>query len=113
MTKGQQSFSPSAFIPFCSFGGNMSVMGRSFNNFSSPICDKFKHTFLDGQLCYQVDVNDLRNKVDKKKMASNGIVLLLDYNFERTVKLEEEERNENKGEARIYIETLGNNNNSK
>jgi hypothetical protein len=118
----QQSISPSAFIPFCSFGGDMLVMGKTINNFNIPVCDKFRKTFLDGQLCYQLDANELRNKVDKKKMASQEIVLLLDYNFERMVKDEGRDlptmdnallsgvNTENNMDAMIYIETLGNNN---
>ena len=122
MPEDQQSISPSAFIPFCSFGGNMSVMGKTIHNFNIPACDKFRPTFLDGQLCYQLDANELRNKVDKLKIAAQGIVLLLDYNLDRMVKDEEddlqtvgdysilEENNKNTNDAKIYIETLGNNN---
>ena len=122
MTEDQHSISPSAFIPFCSFGGDMSVMGKTIDNFNIPVCDKFRPTFLDGQLCYQLDTNELRNKVDKKEMASQGIVMLLDYNFDRMVKDEEDDLptiqnsklmefdNENIIDAMIYIETLGKNN---
>ena len=98
----------------------MSVEGKSSNNFNSPVCDKFRPAFLDGQLCYQVDPNELRNEVDMKKMASHGIIMLLDYNFERMVRddgnedsrLEDSsillENKDNRKEAMIYIETLGN-----
>ena len=100
MTEGQQSFSPSAFIPFCSF----------------------RPTFLDGQLCYKLNANELKNKVDKKEIASQGVVMLLDYNLDRMVKHKEEntstveessimkKNKENTDDAMIYIETLGNNN---
>ena len=95
-------------------------MGKSIHNFNIPVCHKFRSTFLDGQLCYQLDANELRNKVDKKKMASEGVIMLLDYNFERTVTNKEEKTlikenspisNKNKKntvDAMIYIETLGN-----
>ena len=100
----------------------MSVIGKTIDNFNIPVCDKFKPTFLDGQLCYQLDANELRNKVDKKKMTSQGIVFLLDYNVDRMVKDEGDnlptmddaslldDDNENSMDAMIYIETLGNNN---
>ena len=119
MIDDQGTLSPSSFIPFCSFGGNVSVEGKSSNNFNSPVCDKFRPAFLDGQLCYQVDPNELRNEVDMKKMASHGIIMLLDYNFERMVRddgnedsrLEDSsillENKDNRKEAMIYIETLG------
>ena len=91
----------------------MSVMGRTIDNFNIPVCDKFRPIFLDGQLCYKVDVNELMNKVDKKKIASHGILLLLDYNLDRMIKAEGDndsvfdENGENSKEAKIYIETLG------
>jgi hypothetical protein len=121
--EGQQSISPSAFIPYCSFGGDMSAMGKTIENFNIPVCDKFQPTFLDGHLCYTVDADKLRNKVNKKKiMASQEIVLLLDYNFDRMLKDEGDDlptlensllsgdKDENIMDAMIYIETLGNNN---
>jgi hypothetical protein len=122
ISEDQQSISPSAFIPFCPFGGDMSVMGKTINNFDIPLCDKFRPTFLEGQLCYQLDANELRNIVDKKEIASQGIVMLLDYNFDRMVKdigdylptMEKSKLlkvgNDNTMDAKIYIETLGKNN---
>ena len=83
MITGQQEVSPSAFIPFCSYGGIPSVMGTLYDKFNTSVCDKFKVTYLDGQLCYKVDVNEIKNKVDKNKMEYHGIEFLLDYNFDR------------------------------
>jgi hypothetical protein len=120
MIEGQQSLSPSAFIPYCSFGGNISTLGKRINNFNIPVCDKFRPTILDGQRCYQVDANEMRDIVDKDKIASQGIVLLLDYNLDRMVKYGEgdvltidnssilEKNITNTNDAMIYIETLGN-----
>ena len=97
-------------------------MGKTIDNFNIPVCDKFTPTFLDGQLCYLLDANELRNKVDKKKMTSQGIVFLLDYNVDRMVKDEGDDLptienskllevdNNNTKDAIIYIETLGKNN---
>ena len=85
------------------------------------VCDKFMRTFHDGQHCYKVDVNELKDEVDKKKMASDGIALLLDYNFDRMVNFEGggssllkdssilKGKDESEEEAMIYIETLGKN----
>jgi hypothetical protein len=100
----------------------MSVMGKTIDNFNIPVCDKFRPTFLDGQLCYQLEAHELRNKVDKEEIASQGVVMLLDYNLERMVKHNEEntstvedssimkKNKENRDDAMIYIETLGKNN---
>ena len=122
MPDGQQSISPSAFIPFCSFGGNMSVMGKSVDNFNIPVCDKFRPTFLEGQLCYQLDANKFSKKVNKEEIASQGVVMLLDYNLDRMVTHKEDDtltvedssllkkNKKNINDAMIYIETLGINN---
>ena len=99
----------------------MSVMGKTIHNFNIPVCHKFRPTFHDGQLCYKLDAKELRNKVDKRKMESQEIVLLLDYNYDLMVKDNGDDlptmensvlsgvNNENTMDAMIYIETLGNN----
>ena len=77
-------FTPSSFIPFCSFGGNMSVVGKKVDNFPVPVCNKFVKTSLHGQICYSIDINDFKKEI---KMTSNtleeGLNLFLDYNIER------------------------------
>ena len=109
----EQELSPSAFIPFCSFGGSMSVVGKSHHMFNTHVCDKFKPTFLDGKLCYQINVHGLEDKVNKEEMAQKGIEFLLDYNFDRMIKVEEEVesvvKDSSAKEAMIYIESLGKN----
>ena len=66
----------------------MATLGKSINNFNIPVCDKFRPTILDGQRCFQVNANEMQDDVDKDKIASQGIVLLLDYNLDRMVKFE-------------------------
>ena len=73
---------PSAFIPFCEFGGNMSVMGETIDQFEFPVCNKFKPRVLGGQLCYYVDVNEFKDQVQADKIK-NGLIMLIDYNEER------------------------------
>ena len=97
MVEGHQDVSPSAFIPFCSFGGNRSVMGRFYDKFNTFVCDKFRPAYLDGQLCYQVDVNEQKNKVDGNKMEYHGIEFMLDYNFDRMAILIEDNYSTFKG----------------
>ena len=72
--------SPSAFIPFCEYGGNMLAMGEKIEQFSLPVCTKFVPVILEGQLCYQVDVNDIQIKGRK---AEAKLTFLLDYNEDR------------------------------
>ena len=119
---GENSLSPSAFIPFCSFAGSLAVVGQTIPNFSIPVCNKFEPTVLRGQLCYQVDTNKLTDQVDLKKLMTQGLIFLLDYNENRqgqdlsrendNIVVEEDlgemrDQDNSRKEAMIYIETLG------
>ena len=44
---------------------------------------------MDGQVCYQADVamDNITDMVDKRKIATEGFVMLLDYNENRMVEL--------------------------
>ena len=110
---------PSSFIPFCEYGGNMSVVGMTLDGFDLPICDKFRPKMLEGQLCYQIDVNEVKDQVDANNALKHGLIFAMDYNEDRmiqegTVKSEEPTYlNEILGKkydsfgAHIYIESLG------
>ena len=96
----------------------MAVTGKTISKFLTPVCNIFRQTILDGQLCYQADVNILRDAVDQKKAAKEGFVFLLDYNFDRMARVESsnanpsdelsmfEKERRNINQAKIYIETL-------
>ena len=49
--------SPTALIPFCEFGGNMSVMGVKIDQIDVPVCNSFRPKIKGDQLCYTVDPN--------------------------------------------------------
>ena len=36
------TLSPSAFIPFCSWSGDMKALGKMIDNFSLPVCNAFQ-----------------------------------------------------------------------
>ena len=79
--------SPSAFIPFCEFGGNMSAIGTTIDNFNVPVCNSFQSRIKNNQLCYQVDLNKMSNKIqdDMKKKMDLGFAFIMDYNEDRQV----------------------------
>ena len=106
---------PSAFIPFCAFKTKM--MGKDTGLFSFPICNKFRETILDGQLCYSLQLSDVIPEQGKK----GELLLLLDYNKERSVFIKgpkkenlgedntlslEEVREEDATLAKVFIHTL-------
>ena len=59
--------SKTALIPFCEFGGNMSVMGVKIDEFDVPVCNSFRPKVLMDQLCYEVDPNEYRNSIIDKQ----------------------------------------------
>jgi len=79
--------SPSALIPFCDFGGNMSAMGVKIDQFDSPVCNSFQAKIQNDQLCYEVDLHKFVNekKIDVDMGLKEGFRFLLDYNEDRQV----------------------------
>ena len=61
LKKENGELSPSAFIPFCEFGGDMSAMGVKIEEFDIPVCNSFQAKVLNDQLCYKVDLNRITN----------------------------------------------------
>ena len=102
---------PSAFIPFCFLGTNMSSLGTKMDKFSLPVCTKFKRVMLEGHLCYKLD---LQRQGHFMKGEENGLTFLLDYNEDKSLnepsfnngKKDVQSLKSNK-EALIYIDTLG------
>ena len=85
------------------------------------MCNIFNEVLLDGQVCYQADLtkDKIRDMVDKRKIATDGFVMLLDYNENRMVELGDDleigedspllgKREEDK-DVMLYVETVGKN----
>ena len=71
---------PSALVPFCSYQGEDSILGQSMAQLDNlTVCDKFKPTVLEDQLCYSLDVQKMV-KNSAKSGKANGLFLLLDPN---------------------------------
>ena len=75
--------SPSAFIPFCSFGEDMTSMGKETDGFNIPVCNSFKAKVKSDQLCYEIDLQKFKNKKNIQDQLKSGLVLILDYNEDR------------------------------
>ena len=115
------SISPSAFIPFCAYSSNMDSMGQLIDGLEFPICTKLLPRVLEGHLCYTVNISSLVTKYDTKSGKEHGMSLLLDFNDDRNVQVEEQSNtvssneksspfNVEKGSKnypKIYISTLG------
>ena len=89
-----------AMIPFCEFGGNMSVMGVKIDQFEVPFCNSFRPKLVMDQLCYQVDPNEYKDKIDLK--AELSLTLFIHFNEDRQM-----EDTDTLEEPLITIDTIG------
>ena len=97
---------PTALIPFCEFGGDMSVMGIKIDQFDDPVCNSFRPKIIQDQLCYSVDLNNYKEKIDL--IGDLSLLLFINYNEDKQMALE---NNEIEGEDDvnvIIIDTIGN-----
>ena len=63
---------PSAFIPFCDFGENMSAMGMKIDQFSIKVCNSFQPKIMNDQLCYEVDLDKFSRKYKLERDSPEG-----------------------------------------
>ena len=77
--------SPSSFIPFCEFGGNMSAMGAKIEQFKVPVCTSFIPKILNDQLCYEVDLDAYKTIMNIENDIKLGLAFFMDYNEDRQV----------------------------
>ena len=91
---------PTALIPFCEFGGNMSVMGVKIDLIDVPVCNSFRPKIIRDQLCYTVDPNEYKDKIDLKGDLS--LSLFIHYNEDR------EDADTQIQEYFITVNTIGN-----
>ena len=78
---------PSAFIPFCDLGGNISVLGKKVTRLDMPVCNAFKEKFHNNQLCYEIDVNNIIRKENATNILHLGLSFIVDTNENRQIQL--------------------------
>ena len=76
------SLTTSVFIPFCAFKTSMMISDppKRQTNVSFPFCSSFQPTILEGQLCYELQVNTTSGEGKR-----NQLTLLLDYSEDRSI----------------------------
>ena len=76
-------FSLSSFIPFCSFGDK--IIGSELEGFDMKVCNIFKPKLYYDQLCFETDLQQLKDSDSDNFMnqLELGLTLVLDYNEER------------------------------
>ena len=71
---------PSAFVPFCFYQGDFSLLGKKRPELDNiTMCNKFKTTIIDGQICYSLDIAKV-GKTRTGPRKENGLFLLMDSN---------------------------------
>ena len=90
------NFSPSSFIPFCKF---RTWLGVKLDKFDVPVCNQFKPTILNDQLCYKVDLNSFKT-LSTSNDFKKGLTFYVDLNQDREIPSE-------KSPFMIYLSTLG------
>ena len=81
----EEEFSPSSFIPFCSFGKDF--IGAKVDQFDIPVCNIFKPRIYFDQYCYETDLQELKSSNIKRleNQLEIGLTLVIDYNEERQI----------------------------
>ena len=77
------NFSPTALIPFCDLGGNMSALGIKIDSFSVPVCNIFKPKVFHEQLCYEMNPNNYIQNQDLRNTLHTGLTLIISHNSDR------------------------------
>ena len=99
ITNGDDDSFKTALIPFCEFGGNMSVMGKKIDQFDVPICNSFRPKIIRDQLCYTVDPNEYKHKINLKGELS--LSLFIHYNEDRQMEDVDQKK------PKITVDTIG------
>ena len=64
----------------------MELFGEELPNFQIPVCRLFRKKIVNGQICYEADLNQYRDRVKWKEALSSGLNLIIDTNDEYDVK---------------------------
>ena len=94
-------FSPTALIPFCRFGGNMSIMSMNIPEITDPVCSSFRPKIQYDQLCYEVDPNKFKRFINEGDEIS--LELFINYNEDRKISTTVDIEQENF----IVVQTIG------
>ena len=106
------NFSPSSFIPLCYFGDDF--IGAKINEFKIPVCNIFRPRNHIDQLCYETDLQELKDSQKIGKQLEMGLTLVLDYNEERqnynliqkNQSQDKEALYQNNDDVAIYLDTI-------
>ena len=78
----------SAFIPFCAYKTDLNISKNPLvlPGITFPLCSAFLPTILEGQLCYELNLNTRSGQGRR-----NQLTVVLDYNEDRSLQISAEE----------------------
>ena len=63
------------------------ISGKKVSSFSDPVCNMFREKIVDGQVCYEADINQFKNlEIDWTNAYQKGFGFIVDTNDEYDVK---------------------------
>ena len=65
-------------IPFCAYGGNTEILGEYVQGLYFPVCNAFKPTILDGEVCYTFDFKRSKGSMVSRAGRGKGLLLAID-----------------------------------
>ena len=96
----------------------MDNLGQKIDDFEVPVCNIFAAKNWNDQVCYELDLNLLKDEDDILHQLENGILLILDFNEERQFKkdknLEKVEKvrhyvyEDKANSVRVHLDSIGN-----
>ena len=73
------------------------MLGEKIEEFHVPVCNSFRPKILNKQLCYEVDINQYKNKFSASNLKI-GLTFFVDLNEDRQFSWKmEDDRNYKKG----------------
>ena len=106
-----QTLNPTALVPFCSVSDDYSAMGIKIGQIDVPVCYGFRPKIMRDQLCYTVDLNEMKKKTNSKSRVF--FTFFIDFNEDRELSvaqnIEEQKNSEvaNRSTSGIIIEAIG------
>ena len=63
----------------------MDLIRKKLSHFQVPVCSIFRKKVFSGQVCYEADLNQFKNKIDWKTALKKGLSFIIDTNDEYDV----------------------------
>ena len=91
------NLNPTALVPFCSISDNYLAMGVKIDQIDVPVCNSFRPKIRKDQLCYTVDLNEIKKKTSSKNNVF--FTFFIDFNEDRELSVAQNMKEQKNYEA--------------